>query len=59
MVIDTTSCKGIENSLANLMGISVPKLYQYIEAAAVQPWKVNVVLIRNFLIKLWKLFILI
>lgn len=34
MIIDTTSCMGMENSLANLMEISVPELYQYIEAAA-------------------------
>ena len=34
MVIDTTSRKGMESSLAHLMGVSVPELYQYIEAAA-------------------------
>ena len=34
MVIDTTSREGMENSLANLMGVSVPELYQYIETAA-------------------------
>ena len=34
MIIDTTSREGMENSLAHLMGISVPELYQYIEAAA-------------------------
>lgn len=34
MVIDTTSRDGIEGSLAHLMGVSVPELYQYIEAAA-------------------------
>lgn len=34
MVIDTTSREGMENSLAHLMGVSVPELYQYIEAAA-------------------------
>ena len=34
MVIDTTSREGMESSLAHLMGVSVPELYQYIEAAA-------------------------
>lgn len=34
MIIDTTSREGMENSLAYLMGVSVPELYQYIEAAA-------------------------
>lgn len=34
MVIDTTSRKGMESSLAHLMGVSAPELYQYIEAAA-------------------------
>lgn len=34
MVIDTKSREGMENSLAHLMGVSVPELYQYIEAAA-------------------------
>ena len=34
MVIDTTSRKRMESSLAHLMGVSVPELYQYIEAAA-------------------------
>ena len=34
MVIDTTSRKGMESSLVHLMGVSVPELYQYIEAAA-------------------------
>ena len=34
MVIDTTSREGMENSLAHMMSISVPELYQYIEAAA-------------------------
>ena len=34
MVIDTTSREGMENSLANLMGVSVLELYQYIETAA-------------------------
>jgi len=34
MVIDATSREGMENSLAYLMSISVPTLYQYIEAAA-------------------------
>ena len=33
MIIDTTSREGMENSLAHLMGISIPELYQYIEAA--------------------------
>ncbi len=33
MVIDTTSREGMESSLANLMGVSVQELYQYIEAA--------------------------
>lgn len=34
MVIDTLSREGMENSLAYMMDISVPELYQYIEAAA-------------------------
>ena len=34
MIINTTSREGMENSLAHLMGISIPELYQYIEAAA-------------------------
>lgn len=34
MVIDTTSREGMESALAHLMGVSVPELYQYIEAAA-------------------------
>lgn len=34
MVIDTTSREGMESSLAHLMDVSVPELYQYIEAAA-------------------------
>ena len=34
MVIDTTSREGMESSFAHLMGVSVPELYQYIEAAA-------------------------
>ena len=34
MVIDTTSREGMESTLAHLMGVSVPELYQYIEAAA-------------------------
>ncbi len=33
MVIDTRTRDGMENSLAQLMDISVPELYQYIEAA--------------------------
>lgn len=39
MVIDTTSREGMESSLTHLMGVSVPKLYQYIEAAAVSAIK--------------------
>lgn len=34
MVIDTISREGMESSLAHLMGVSVPELYQYVEAAA-------------------------
>lgn len=34
MIIDTTTREGLENSLAYLMDVSVPELYQYIEAAA-------------------------
>lgn len=34
MIIDTKSCEGMENSLAYLMGVPVPKLYQYIKTAA-------------------------
>ncbi|MBP5206894.1 MAG: hypothetical protein J6330_00385 [Clostridia bacterium] len=34
MIIDTTSRDGMEKSLAYLMNISVPELYQFIEAAA-------------------------
>ena len=34
MVIYTTSREGMESALAHLMGVSVPELYQYIEAAA-------------------------
>ena len=59
MVIDTTSWKGMESSLAHLMGVSVPELYQYIEAAADSAVEGQWCLIRTFLIKLWKTFILI
>lgn len=34
MVIDTTSREGMENALSNLMGVSVPELYQFIKQAA-------------------------
>ena len=37
MVIDTISREGMENSLAQLMGISVPDLYKHIKAAAHPP----------------------
>lgn len=59
MVIDTTSRKGMESSLAHLMGVSVPELYQYIEAAADSAVEGQWCFNQDLLIKLWKTFILI